>query len=300
MRSAIILCIIIFSVCAGYASFGQQIKVSASFLTDSSAVGKEVLMGVSARYPSELQIVFPDSAYNFAPFELRKKRYFITETKNNISVDSAVYHFTTFEIDSIQRLRIPVFAINALDCTRVYSNWDTLYLQQLVKDLPEEINARLPVKSNHGYVEVPTLFNYPVIIIGLCLLLLLALMVWLVFGDKIRRYLRVRKMQKAHERFVLNYNSQVDLVKQKFSPALTESAIVLWKNYMEEINARPYTKLTSLETGLLERDEHLVDNLRKVDAAIYGNNQQVVDSLEHLRGFADKKFRTILEEVRHD
>ena len=300
MKSALILCIIIFSLGVPTSSFGQQLKVSAAFFSDSSAVGKEVLMAVSARYPSEMQVVFPDSSYNFAPFEFRKKRYFITETKSNVSFDSAIYHLSTFEIDSIQRLRIPVFSINVLDSTRVYSNWDTLYLEHLVTKLPDEFTAQLPVKSNHAYVEVPTLLNYPAVIVALCLLLLLLLMVWLVFGERIKRYFRVRRMQKAHARFVLNYNSQIDLVKEKFSPALTESAIVLWKNYMEEINSRPYTKLTSLETGMLEKDENLVANLRKVDAAIYGSNQQVVDSLEHLRGYADQRFQSILQEVRHD
>jgi len=278
---------------------GQDVKVAASFITDSSAVGKEVLIGLSARYPSTQQVLFPDSSYNFAPFEFRSKRYFITETINNVSFDSAVYHVSTFEIDSIQRLRIPVFTVNALDCTRVFSNWDTVFIKQLVNKLPEELTD-LPVKANNGYMHVDTLFNYPVILIAFSLLLLLLLMVWLLFGDRIRKYFRVRNLQKAHERFVLTYSTQLDTVKKQFSPTSTESAIVLWKNYMEKINARPYTKLTSLETSLLEKDETLITNLRNVDAAIYGNNKDVVHSLEQLKGYADRTFQTILEEVKHD
>src|SRR5437868_12505441 len=113
-----IFCILFFTAHA------QEIKVRAKFSGDSVKIGKPVEFYLSAHYPEKLNILFPDSTFSFAPFELQKKIYFPTETKNGVSKDSVMYMLATYEVDSIQTLKLPVFVVNAMDCTQVFSNTD--------------------------------------------------------------------------------------------------------------------------------------------------------------------------------
>src|SRR6476661_4872994 len=75
-----IFCILLFS-----AVHAQEIKVHAKFNGDSVKIGKPLEFYLSARYPENLNILFPDSAFSFAPFEFQKKIYFPTKTENGIS-----------------------------------------------------------------------------------------------------------------------------------------------------------------------------------------------------------------------
>jgi hypothetical protein len=88
-------------------------------------------------------------------------------------------------------------------------------------------------------------------------------------------------------------------LRKEFSPEVTESAVYTWKKYMEGLDARPYTKLTTTETVRLYGDEMLGQNLRLVDRAIYGHDSSGLPALEHLRGIADARFKTKLKEVMH-
>ena len=87
--------------------------------------------------------------------------------------------------------------------------------------------------------------------------------------------------------------------KSAFSPTHTEHALAHWKKYMEQLESMPYTKLTSRETTQLENNEGLGRNLHSIDGAIYGHNTTVLEPLENLRQYADRRFAKKLEEVKH-
>src|SRR5215831_2013772 len=87
-----IFCILFFS-----AAHAQEIKVHGKFNGDSVKIGKPIEFYLSAHYPENLNILFPDSTFSFAPFELQKKIYFPTQTKNGISKDSVIYKLATYE-----------------------------------------------------------------------------------------------------------------------------------------------------------------------------------------------------------
>jgi hypothetical protein len=68
---------------------------------------------------------------------------------------------------------------------------------------------------------------------------------------------------------------------------------------MEQLESRPYTKLTTRETVRIENNEDLGKNLHSIDGAIYGHNTRVIESLESLKQFADQRFGKKVEEVKH-
>jgi hypothetical protein len=278
----------------------QEVNVKSGFVQDSLSIGDKSPYYLTARYPSNLNIIFPDSTYNFAPFEYQYKVYFPTKTINGQSYDSVVYYLSTFEIDKQQSLSLPVYQINSLDSLTFFTNRDTILLSEYVKQLPDSLTAQnLPLKVNTAYQNVSYLFNYPVLLIVAGAILFLALLGWLIFGRRIRTYYRLKKMRKMHEKFLETYSSQVEKIRQAFSTSTTEAALLQWKKYMEYLESRPYTKLTSRETTRMENNETLGKNLHTIDGAIYGHATSVLEPLENLKNFAQQRFSKKMEEVKH-
>lgn len=278
----------------------QDVTVRAGFFKDSLRVGDQTGFFLAAEYPSDLNILFPDSTYSFVPFEYERRKYFPTETSDGKSYDSVVYYLSTFEIDRIQSLNLPVYRLNAMDCTSYYSPRDSILLTSLVQNVPDTIPAQdLPLKVNVAYQNVLYLFNYPIFVLVTVVVLVLVITGWLFFGKRILKHFRIKRMQKAHQKFLDAYNTSLESIKHTFSSITTESALSHWKKYMEQLESRPYTKLTTRETLLLEKDEQLGRNLHAVDGAIYGHNTSVMEPLEQLKKTADQRFTQKLEEVRH-
>jgi hypothetical protein len=284
------------------ASYGQvpDMKVNGGFLTDSLKIGEQTAYYLSARYPSDLNVLFPDSTFAFTTFEFERRNYFPTRTENGISVDSAVYYLTTFEVDRVQYLELPVFVVQPQDCTAVRSARDSVLITQLVAVVPDSLTAdKLPLKMNTAYQRVFFQFNFWVVLISLGVLLVVALFVWIFFERQIRAYLKARRLTRNHSQFVRTYESMLSQLHATFSTIKAETALVTWKKYMEQLESLPYTKLTTKETMKLIPDPTLIGNLRAVDKAIYGHSTTVVDSLENLKNFADERFSKKLEEVKH-
>ena len=281
-------------------TFAQDVNVRGGFFLDSLRVGDETGYYLSARYPSNVNLIFPDSSFNYGPFEFVEKKYFPTQTKSGQSYDSVIYYLTTFEIDPLQMLSLPVFQLNEADSTTYQTDIDTIALIELAKNIPDTVTAQtLPLRENTIHENVPKHFNYPVLVISLIVLLVAIVIVWVAFGKNIRKHFKVKKMFNAHRRFLEVYDQQVEAIKTAFSSTQTEHALAHWKKYMEQLESMPYTKLTTRETARIENNEVLSRNLQSIDGAIYGHNTQVVESLENLKQFADQRFGKKVEEVKH-
>jgi hypothetical protein len=281
-------------------SSAQDVTVRGGFFLDSLRVGDKSGFYLAAEYPSTLNVAFPDSTFNYGPFEFVSKKYFPTRSNSGKSYDSVIYYLSTFEIEHYQMLSLPVFQINEQDCTIYHTDIDTVSLIELAKNLPDSVTAQnVPLRQNTIHENVAPHFNYPLLLISLSVVLVITLTVWIVFGKRIRKHFKLKKMLKAHHRFLEIYNQQVETIKTAFSSAQTEHAVGYWKKYMEQLESRPYTKLTTRETVRLENNEILGQNLQSLDGAIYGHNTRVVESLESLKQFADQRFSMKIEEMKH-
>ena len=143
-------------------------------------------------------VIFPDSLYNFAPFELVDKAYFDTKSDSIVSIDSAVYYLSTFEIDTVQYLTLPVFVMLGEDSLSVYSNQDSIILNQVVLQMPDSIN----LEENAFYRPVGLQFNYPYWIVALVTLGVLVLIVLFVYGKAIRKKIQLYRLKKKLETFL--------------------------------------------------------------------------------------------------
>ncbi len=283
------------------AAYAQEIRVLGRFKTDSVKLGEPIEYYVITKYPSQWQVLLPDSTFSFTPFDFQKKVYFPTRTTNNISTDSVLYILNTFEIDSIQTLKIPAFVVLPNDCTVYESNTDTVFFKHLVSQLPDSLSAdRLPLRTNTEYNAVSWLFNYPVFSIVIGALVIISILVWLIFGKKIKRHFTLKRLTKNHQEFIHHFELAVEKLKNGFTPESAERSVLIWKNYMEDLVTKPYTKSTTRELKEIENNETLISALRVIDRSIYGRiPPQTLDSFLNLKEFSQAQFNKKLEELKH-
>lgn len=279
----------------------QHIVLKNGFLADSVKTGSPVLFFLTARYPENYNILFPDSAYRFTPFEFRMKQYFPTRTTGNISFDSAVYELVTFEINDSLWLALPVFHISGGDTIIHMATPDTVFLQHTVKELPPDTIPlnKLPLKTNTSQQVLAKKFNYLLAALLLLAGAVLITVLVLVFGPSIRRYLRKRKLMQNHNRFMNEFNARLEGLRASFNVPGAEAVVALWKKYAEQLTGKPFTRLTSQEIRYQLQDEGIYAALKEIDRSIYGYGNPAISSLEYLKNKADDFFAEKFREVSH-
>lgn len=284
----------------GGVGFSQGVQVKGYFEGDTVKLGQPIQFYLTAKYPQADQVLFPDSTFSFAPFEFQKKKFFTTKTEKGISYDSVIYTLSTYEIDSLQLLALPVFQLQKKDCVVFYSEPDTVFFKKLVAAVPDSLAInQLPLKTNTAYSPVSWLLNYPLALIIGGALLLIAIIVWIVFGKRIRKYFTVKRLTRSHIAFLNRFEQSVEKLKTSFTPELAELSVLIWKKYMEELSAKPYTKYTSREIRELE-ESTLGQPLHSVDRMIYGRMvPETFDSFHQLEEFTKNRFNQKIEEVKH-
>jgi hypothetical protein len=280
----------------------QEVQVQGKFQSDSLMIGQPFSFSVRATYPKHLQILFPDSTFAFKPFEFESKEYFTTRTTGDISRDSVVYRLSSYEIDSIQVFQLPVFVVQPADCTEVWSRPDSIFLKHFVAAVPDTVDARqLPLKTNTEYLPVSWLLNYPVLLWVAGGVAVVTILVWLIFGSRIRRYYRVKKLNRNHYSFLERFEFAVQQVQSNFTSPRAESALVIWKKYMEGLEGKPYTKFTSREIAGMVTDDQLASALKGIDRMIYGGMApESQKPFAELQQFSQAHFVKKLEEVSHE
>ena len=246
--------------------FAAQIVPRGQFLDDSVKIGQEIYYALSVQYPKDFQIVFPDSLHTYDDFEFYSKSYHNTRLRNGEAVDSVVYGLATFEIDPIQYLQLPIYLINHGDSVPILSNTDSVALVQYVNHVPDSI----ALIQNAAYYGVNYEFNYVYWSIGGGVFLISILLILLLFGRSIQKRIELYRMQKDYQRFVLELEKGISKVRANQSDKqLIEDVLVTWKIYMENLEHKPFRKLTTKEIEHAGYDQTLLTVLKSIDRAIY-------------------------------
>jgi len=281
-------------------SSAQEVKVRGHFSADSIQIGKPISYYLSARYPEKKTVLFPDSSFSFAPFEFQKKNYVPTVTKDGFSYDSVIYTLTTFEIDSLQLLSLPVFVVEEQDCTLVSAITDTVFFDKVVENLADSTQlAKIPLKTNTNYWSVSWLLNYPLLSIIGGIIIVLLVIAWLIFGRRIRQYYQRKRLEKKHRSFVETFTQWVERSETDGAAKSTETALFIWKNYVEDLIGRPYTKFTTKEISTYESDPLLIESLWAIDRVIYAQQSQGKGLFAHLRSYSEDQYLKKLEEIKN-
>ncbi len=260
-------------------AFGQDITAKGYFLKDSIKIGAPLPYILTIKYPKALEILFPDSLHNFSPFELSSKSYFPTKSDSVFSRDSAIYYLSTFEIDSIQYLKMPLYQINEFDSIIFWTLTDSVVLNQVVTVMPDSI----AMVTNTAYVEVPMAFNYPYALAAFVLIIILLLILWFVFGNTLKKKIKLYRLKKKNDTFNKDFGA---LVTKDYLQA--EEILTLWKSYLEKLQQQPFTKLTTKEIVSLLKQPTTEKSLMAIDRNIYGpkNKSLLKEAYEAIKSIA--------------
>lgn len=254
-------------------------------------LGEPVVYSLVFRHASTLEVVFPDSTYDFAPFELLKKEYFPTKTNSLGSYDSVAYTLATYELDKIQYLAMPIFlpSDNPDEYKKVFSDKDSVLLVEIIKEIPAERTAF----EDTSIVNVAKEFNYPYLLIGLTILFLLTIVLFFAFGGKVRNYFRKKKLQKAHQRF----NTDFDKLATTKSNRELDKPTALWKKYTGNLMNVPMQSYTTTEIDKFIADPSLVKSLRNIDRVFYSGNEteDVKKEFAVLKEFSQQEYEKLLQ-----
>lgn len=276
---------------------GQQITSHGTFVADSFKIGEPVKYVLTARYPKTREVIFPDSTFSYFPFEYLSRNYFSTTADSTFAYDSVIYELTSFEIDKVQQLDLPVFLLTSNDSIEIKTAPDSIFLTELIPVVYDSME----LKANTSFLDVPFAINYPYITIGGVALLILAILVYLIFGKTIRKKLLIRRLRKDFEKFTSSFDQGINDIKKQTGPQVTEQTVAVWKRYMERLEDRPYTKLTTKEILASGLDDKLKDSLKGIDRNIYGHQdiQDLHRNFEVLEDFTQERYQKRINEVKN-
>lgn len=268
------------------------------FLTDSIDIGRPFQYALTYRHPPTAELLFPDTASRFMPYRVQKVALFTTRTTGTglaaVSVDSAVYTLLSFETDSVQVLRVPIRLINAVDCTDLFTQTDTVFLRsQLQPALGRSTDySSLTLATETTLAPLQQQFNYPVLALFVAGLTLVVGLLYGVFGRTIQRQWRLYQLNRRHGQFLREFNRFSQGINVGNAADITNQAIISWKTYLEKIEKQPYSSLTTSEIAERVADERVTNALREADRMIYGGafSAQSVASLRLLSDVATQRY----------
>ncbi|WP_461052108.1 hypothetical protein [Spirosoma arcticum] len=269
------------------------------FLTDSIDIGRPFQYALTYRHPPATDLLFPDTASQFAPYRVEKVALFTTRTTgigfDAVSVDSAVYTLLSFETDSVQLLRVPIRLINAADCTALFTQTDTVFLRAQVAPAPAGLtnNASLTLATETTLAPLQQQFNYPVLGLFVAGLALVAGLLYGLFGRIIQRQWRLYQLNRRHRQFLREFNRFSRSINADSAADTANQAVISWKTYLETIEQRPYSSLTTSEIAERVDDKRVTTALREADRMIYGGafSAQSAASLRVLSDVATQRYR---------
>ncbi|MCF0062198.1 hypothetical protein MUK70_23440 [Dyadobacter chenwenxiniae] len=283
---AVFLSIILFQT----KGFGQKIKPLGLFLTDSIEVGKPVYFSLSVRHNPNTEIFFPDTLYDFSPFEIISKLAFASSTDDRGSLDSAVYQLMSFDVEHVQTLRLPVYVFHKKDCTAVFTQPDSVFL--IKSNVVEKVkNARL--KPETSLLPLSSEFNFSILLGSIALIIGVVGSIYWVFGQDIYKQWQLIKLQRRHLEYIRSFNRLMRNARDRNNIKDAEKAIIVWKNYLERLENKPFATYTTREIVDNMPDEALAEALKNMDSIIYGQaiSKNMAQSLEVLKSGATRIYR---------
>ncbi len=269
------------------------------FLTDSVEIGRPFQYSLSWRHRQDQNVLFPDTARHFRPFNVIQLTLFPTRTSSAGSLDSAVYTLLSFEAAPVQTLQLPVRLISPTDTMTLQTIADTVRLQSRLPKTNSPIRS-LSLTPETTLMPVRRQFNYPILLTVLLILATVAGAIYILFGTELRQRYREFLLYERHQRFVRTYQKLIQQLDVDQAADTANAAVIGWKLYLEQLEREPFLALTTSEIAERLHDQRLTDALRETDAVIYSGtfSEQLPTALHLLRDTATKAYRRRLVGLR--
>ena len=294
-RFAIQLIILVFFYLSDYYLLAQS-DIRTGSLKKEITLGEPLDIYLVYEHDPELSILFPDTNFNFHPFELIRKRYFPTITHNSLSKDCTIYQVRLFNIIPDPQLSIPVYIYTGNDSLSIYPEPVSLKLVELLEEIPNH-----PVlKESPHWENITQKINLPLIIAILLLITILLSLSFRFLGKPVLQRIRIYYIIQNHRRFVTQFEKLEGLYIGKRNTNYLKSLLSLWKDYLSSIEGKPIATYTSTEIIGLFRKEDLKDSLIIIDKVIFGGitSEAVITAISTLKKFANSRYIHRKNELR--
>jgi len=304
LKNRVLYCFLLFftTLCSQLATAQKldsaEIRPVLRFLEDSLHIGKPTPVSLTFVYPKHWQVVFCDTNFTYGNFELHEKKIFPTQTNASLSKDSAVYWLRSFEIDKIQRLRLPVFLIKPQgDSTLAYSNIDSIIYKELI--FSEKLDT-IALRSDTKIATLTPKVNYHVWVFWSITGAFLSVVIWLFFGDWIKKQIILLNLKRRHIVFEDNLDRDITKIRTRKRIVDIEQALNLWKKHLEQIESKPFSTYTSREILETLPITKLGESLQNIDKAIYGAiiEEGLDKDFLYLKNLANRRYIRRKKEIR--
>ena len=268
------------------------------FVEDSMKIGQTTHFWITASYPPQFQVVFPDSLFDYSPFEYMGKAFSPTKEKGDVYFDSTIYQIQSFEIDNTQYFKLPATILHNKDCTLIHTPLDSIYLIQLAT----QVSDTTQLITNTSYWDVKGNMNYPLLWIILGVLVVLSVTVFFLFGKKIRRYFKLKRLRKEYTKFSEQLTQAIKVMRERPNKEEIEQSYIQWKRFLERLEGIPYTRLTSKEILKLNETSELKEVLKNIDRCIYGNGDTngVYKEFQSIEDYTQHRYSVIVNEIKNN
>ena len=255
--------------------FSQEIEYKVYFIEDSVKIGDSIPLISILKYPKSIELIQPDSSYNYLTFEYIDKKTFPSIQIDNIILDSTVYYLRTFEIDSTQNIKLEATIINKDDSLNIISNTDSITLISQVTDISSSLI------NNTLFSVLKSIFNSEKVIYLIIIILSIIILLFILFRKKIIKYFKIRKIKIQLNKF----NIEFELLSKNYSKnnkiRELEKLLLLWKRFMEKFTNKPFSSSTTNEISYFINDKNILGILSTSDKCIYSDNNSPIE-LENL------------------
>lgn len=276
--------------------WGQQALPDGRFLEPETKVGQPIHYILKYKHSPNQEVLFPDSTYDFTPFELVDKQFFPTRTEGAISIDSVVYTLATYETDLRQGLSLPIFMSSTNDPDGkmpIFAKSDSIDLEPLIQEMPDSLILFEDTQIAHVSRE----FNYPYLLIGLLAVFISIVLAVALFGKKVQQGWKLKRLKKKYQKFVESF----DQIQGKGGQASVAPAITLWKTYTGQLMGRPLTSYTTKEIAGFITSPKVLESLRYADRVMYAgtfSEERLSDHLNALKAFTQEVYEQKVQAIK--
>lgn len=247
----------------------QDIEVEGYFQQDSAKLGERVAYVLKAKYKEGVNVIFPDSTFNFSPFVLLEKKTYISTTQDEITLDSAVYYISNFSLDPVAKLSLPVYEIFRYDSLIHRPLEAELALKLTIDQIPQELSFQ----DNNVYQPIPTEFNILILGAILAVLAILVLVLLFFFGAKIKRQWNIWLEKQKYKRFVKRWQNAEVAFTSNPDMDQADELLGLWKAYMEHLKNKPFREWTTTEISDFLDNKEIIKDFRSIEMVIYAGKE---------------------------
>lgn len=267
----------------------QDIEVEGYFQQDSAKLGERVGYVLKAKYKEGINLVFPDSTYDFTPFVLLEKKTYISKTIDETTLDSAVYYVSNFSLDPVATLSLPAYEVFRYDSLEHRPLEADLALKLTIDQIPEELNFR----DNNVYQPIPTEFNFLILIAALVALAVIAVIILVFFGKKIRRQYQIWLEKRKYKRFLQKWQHAETAFSTNPDMGQADELLGLWKAYMEHLREKPFREWTTTEISEFLDNKEIIKDFRAIEMVIYAGKEgkDILETCTNLKDICTDSFK---------